>query len=159
MYSSFITVCKGAKYLYYHHRSCDEGNIAGPRILEHMVDVCSILRGNDPTNSVSYVLSKNRFGSTSETGIFAMEERGLGELENPSEALLAERSDEESTLAAIDSAPILKPVSPSPAMKVRGSHSLRAIPSHQTPGAQRQRGQQRAQGCAVATSRWAGAGQ
>ena len=44
---------------------------------------------------------KNRFGSTSETGIFAMEEEGLGELENPSEALLAERSDEESGSAVM----------------------------------------------------------
>ena len=78
-----------------------EGNIAGPRMLEHMVDVVLYFEGERSYQFRILRAIKNRFGSTSETGIFAMEEEGLGELENPSEALLAERSDEESGSAVM----------------------------------------------------------
>ena len=69
-----------------------EGAIAGPRMMEHMVDVVLYFEGE--RNYQCRVLRgiKNRFGSTNETGLFTMEETGLSELTNPSQMLLAERS-------------------------------------------------------------------
>ena len=69
-----------------------EGNIAGPRLLEHMVDVVLYFEGE--RNYAFRVLRamKNRFGSTNDSGIFSMEENGLAEVVNPSVLLLAERS-------------------------------------------------------------------
>ena len=68
-----------------------EGAIAGPRILEHIVDTVLYLEG-DRFQSYRLLRSvKNRFGATSEVGVFEMHERGLLEVTNPSEAFLAER--------------------------------------------------------------------
>jgi DNA repair protein RadA/Sms len=68
-----------------------EGAIAGPRILEHIVDTVLYLEG-DRFQSYRLLRSvKNRFGATSEVGVFEMRERGLIEVTNPSEAFLAER--------------------------------------------------------------------
>ena len=68
-----------------------EGSIAGPRILEHIVDTVLYLEG-DRFQSYRLLRSvKNRFGATSEVGVFEMRERGLVEVTNPSEAFLAER--------------------------------------------------------------------
>ena len=78
-----------------------EGNIAGPRMLEHMVDVVLYFEGERSYQFRILRSIKNRFGSTSETGIFAMAEEGLQELSNPSASLLAERSDEESGSAVM----------------------------------------------------------
>ncbi len=68
-----------------------EGNIAGPKILEHLVDVVLYLEGDRYGAFKALRGIKNRFGSTSEVGIFEMAERGLVPVPNPSEALLAER--------------------------------------------------------------------
>ena len=68
-----------------------EGNIAGPKILEHLVDVVLYLEGEKYGAFKALRGVKNRFGSTSEVGIFEMGERGLMPVVNPSEALLAER--------------------------------------------------------------------
>jgi DNA repair protein RadA/Sms len=68
-----------------------EGNIAGPRVLEHIVDAVLYLEGE---RFHSYRLLrgvKNRFGSTNEVGVFEMSQAGLAEVTNPSEAFLAER--------------------------------------------------------------------
>lgn len=68
-----------------------EGNIAGPRVLEHIVDAVLYLEGE---RFHSYRLLrgvKNRFGSTDEVGVFEMTQQGLVEVANPSEAFLAER--------------------------------------------------------------------
>jgi DNA repair protein RadA/Sms len=68
-----------------------EGSIAGPRILEHIVDTVLYLEGD---RFQAYRLLrgvKNRFGATSEVGVFEMVERGMVEVPNPSEAFLAER--------------------------------------------------------------------
>ena len=78
-----------------------EGSIAGPRMLEHMVDVVLYFEGERSYQFRILRSIKNRFGSTSETGIFAMVEEGLQELSNPSASLLAERSDEESGSAVM----------------------------------------------------------
>jgi DNA repair protein RadA/Sms len=68
-----------------------EGAIAGPRVLEHIVDTVLYLEG-DRFQSYRLLRSvKNRFGATSEVGVFEMLERGLAEVANPSEAFLAER--------------------------------------------------------------------
>lgn len=68
-----------------------EGTIAGPRVLEHIVDTVLYLEG-DRFQSYRLLRSvKNRFGATSEVGVFEMGERGLIEVPNPSEAFLAER--------------------------------------------------------------------
>lgn len=68
-----------------------EGAIAGPRILEHIVDTVLYLEG-DRFQSYRLLRSvKNRFGATSEVGVFEMRERGMVEIANPSEAFLAER--------------------------------------------------------------------
>jgi DNA repair protein RadA/Sms len=68
-----------------------EGVIAGPRVLEHIVDTVLYLEG-DRFQSYRLLRSvKNRFGATSEVGVFEMLERGMVEVTNPSEAFLAER--------------------------------------------------------------------
>jgi len=68
-----------------------EGAIAGPRVLEHIVDTVLYLEG-DPFHRYRLLRSvKNRFGATSEVGVFEMGARGMEEVANPSEAFLAER--------------------------------------------------------------------
>ncbi len=68
-----------------------EGTIAGPRVLEHIVDTVLYLEG-DRYQAYRLLRSvKNRFGATSEVGVFEMQERGMIEISNPSEAFLAER--------------------------------------------------------------------
>ena len=68
-----------------------EGMIAGPRVLEHIVDTVLYLEG-DRFQAYRLLRSvKNRFGATAEVGVFEMRERGLVEVPNPSEAFLAER--------------------------------------------------------------------
>jgi len=68
-----------------------EGTIAGPRVLEHIVDTVLQLEG-DRFQSYRLLRSmKNRFGPTSEVGVFEMREQGMAEVSNPSEAFLAER--------------------------------------------------------------------
>lgn len=70
-----------------------EGNIAGPRILEHMVDVVLYFEGEKTYTFRVLRAIKNRFGSTHESGIFSMEEEGLLEVKNPSGLLLSERPE------------------------------------------------------------------
>ncbi len=68
-----------------------EGSIAGPRVLEHIVDTVLYLEG-DAFQAFRLLRSvKNRFGATSEVGVFEMQESGMVEVLNPSEAFLAER--------------------------------------------------------------------
>jgi DNA repair protein RadA/Sms len=68
-----------------------EGVIAGPRVLEHIVDTVLYLEG-DRFQSYRLLRSvKNRFGATAEVGVFEMRESGMIEVTNPSEAFLAER--------------------------------------------------------------------
>ena len=69
------------------------GDIAGPRVLEHMVDVVLYLEG-DRLSSWRLLRSvKNRFGSTNEVGVFEMSEKGLNDVEDPSRAFLSERRE------------------------------------------------------------------
>lgn len=68
-----------------------EGSIAGPKVLEHMVDVVLQLEGDRYGGFKVLRAIKNRFGSTNEASIFDMEENGLKPVDNPSAALLEER--------------------------------------------------------------------
>ena len=68
-----------------------EGAIAGPRVLEHIVDSVLFLEGDRYQAYRLLRTVKNRFGATSEVGVFEMQEGGMIEISNPSEAFLAER--------------------------------------------------------------------
>lgn len=70
-----------------------EGALAGPRMLEHMVDTVLYFEGDRHHTFRILRAVKNRFGSTNEIGIFEMKEQGLVEVANPSEAFLEERLD------------------------------------------------------------------
>jgi len=76
-----------------------DGNIAGPKILEHMVDV--VLQFEGDRNHVYRILRahKNRYGSTSELGIYEMQSDGLREVANPSEILLSQKDEDMSGIA------------------------------------------------------------
>ncbi len=76
-----------------------EGSLAGPKVLEHMVD--TVLQFEGDTNYLYRILraSKNRFGSTNELGIFEMRGNGLQEILNPSEQLISKVSDDVSGTA------------------------------------------------------------
>jgi len=69
-----------------------EGNLAGPRILEHLVDVVLYLEGERFNDARVLRGVKNRFGATDEVGIFSLQEKGLIEITNPSELFISEYS-------------------------------------------------------------------
>jgi DNA repair protein RadA/Sms len=71
-----------------------EGAIAGPRVLEHIVDVVLYLEGEQFSAYRLLRCVKNRYGSTNEIGVFEMKEEGLLEVENPSNAFLSQRGSE-----------------------------------------------------------------
>lgn len=68
-----------------------DGSVAGPRVLEHMVDTVLFFEGERHNHFRILRALKNRFGSTNEIGVFEMQERGLQEISNPSEIFLSER--------------------------------------------------------------------
>jgi len=68
-----------------------EGVVAGPRVLEHLVDVVLYLEGDQYHNFRILRSIKNRFGSISEVGVFEMKEKGLYQVENPSQFFLSQR--------------------------------------------------------------------
>lgn len=70
-----------------------DGNVAGPRVLEHMVDTVLYFEGDRHASYRILRGVKNRFGSTNEIGVFEMREEGLVEVENPSEFMLAGRPE------------------------------------------------------------------
>ena len=72
-----------------------EGNLAGPKVLEHMIDCFIMLEGGSDTKYRVLRGQKNRFGAANELGVFAMTELGLKEVKNPS-AIFLSRADEES---------------------------------------------------------------
>ena len=76
-----------------------EGTLAGPKILEHMVDTVLQFEGDRNYGYRILRAVKNRFGSASELGIFEMRENGLREVENPSEILISQRSEPTSGIA------------------------------------------------------------
>ena len=91
----FLTMSKqnGVSVLVIGHVT-KEGIIAGPKMLEHMVDTVLYLEGDSRFDHRVLRSEKNRFGTTNEVGIFQMNEQGLEEVSNPSELFLAERTKE-----------------------------------------------------------------
>ena len=83
--------CKRHEYYHFHCGSCDKrgGWVAGPRVLEHMVDTVLYFEGDRHASYRILRGVKNRFGSTNEIGVFEMRDRGLEEVENPSEFMLS----------------------------------------------------------------------
>lgn len=73
-----------------------EGNIAGPKVLEHIVDCVLYFEGEQHLSFRILRAAKNRFGSTNEIGVFEMAESGLIEIPNPSEVMLSGRPDNSS---------------------------------------------------------------
>ena len=71
-----------------------EGSIAGPKVLEHMVDCVLYFEGDQHMTYRILRAAKNRFGATNEIGVFEMENDGLIEVENPSEMLLSGRPED-----------------------------------------------------------------
>ena len=70
-----------------------DGNIAGPKVLEHMVDCVLYFEGDQNSSYRLLRAAKNRFGSTNEIGVFEMLDKGLVEVPNPSQMLLAGRPE------------------------------------------------------------------
>ena len=70
-----------------------DGNIAGPKVLEHMVDCVLYFEGDQNSSYRLLRAAKNRFGSTNEIGVFEMLDKGLIEVPNPSQMLLAGRTE------------------------------------------------------------------
>ena len=75
-----------------------EGTLAGPKVLEHLVDVVVNFEGDRYGGFKTVRAIKNRFGSTSEVAIFEMNDQGLSEVQNPSAALLAERQNTDGSI-------------------------------------------------------------
>ena len=75
-----------------------DGTLAGPKVLEHLVDVVLNFEGDRYGGFKTIRAVKNRFGSTNEVAIFEMVETGLKEVQNPSAALLAERTNTDGSI-------------------------------------------------------------
>ena len=75
-----------------------DGTLAGPKVLEHLVDVVLNFEGDRYGGFKTVRAVKNRFGSTNEVAIFEMNEKGLSEVQNPSAALLAERTNTDGSI-------------------------------------------------------------
>ena len=87
-----------------------EGVIAGPRMLEHMVDTVLYLEGDSRHDYRLLRAVKNRFGSTNEVGVFEMTGEGMKAVKNPSEMFLAERQSEASGSAVFPSMEGTRPI-------------------------------------------------
>ncbi|CDD37058.1 dNA repair protein radA [Clostridium sp. CAG:356] len=87
-----------------------EGNIAGPRVLEHMVDTVLYLEGERYNTYRILRAVKNRFGSTNEIGMFEMREEGMCEVTNPSDILITEREDNPSGSCILASVEGTRPI-------------------------------------------------
>jgi len=95
--NAFMRIAKGQDITFFivGHVTKD-GNLAGPRVLEHMVDSVLYFEGDKQMSFRILRAVKNRFGSTNEIGVFEMAEEGLIEVENPSAMLLEGRSEKNS---------------------------------------------------------------
>jgi DNA repair protein RadA/Sms len=77
-----------------------DGSLAGPKVLEHMIDCSILLEGTDDSRFRTLRGQKNRFGAVNELGVFAMTERGMREVKNPS-AIFLDRSSEPASGSAV----------------------------------------------------------
>lgn len=97
-----LAKCEGITIFIIGHVT-KEGTVAGPRVLEHMVDTVLYFEGDNAASYRFLRAVKNRFGSTNEIGVFEMRAQGLKEILNPSEYLLEGRPEDEpgSAVAAV----------------------------------------------------------
>jgi DNA repair protein RadA/Sms len=87
-----------------------EGAIAGPRLLEHIVDTVLYFEGDKGHSYRILRAVKNRFGSTNEIGVFQMKDAGLEEVNNPSELFLAERPERSTGSVVVSSLEGTRPI-------------------------------------------------
>jgi len=87
-----------------------DGTLAGPKVLEHMVDTVLQFEGDRNYGYRILRAAKNRFGSTSELGIFEMHDNGLREVSNPSEILVSQRDEPFSGIAIASTVEGLRPI-------------------------------------------------
>src|SRR2546428_4324327 len=109
-----------------------DGAIAGPRVLEHMVDTVLYFEGDRGHSFRVLRAVKNRFGSTNEIGVFEMKESGLKEVSNPSELFLLERPLKAPGSAVICSMEGTRPILVE--LQALVSHSFLAVPRRTTIG-------------------------
>jgi len=91
-----------------------EGSIAGPKVLEHMVDCVLYFEGEQHSTCRILRAAKNRFGATNEIGVFEMLDAGLEEVENPSRMLLSGRPDGDPGTCVTCVLPLNQPEQPRP---------------------------------------------
>ena len=106
-----MKICKSRKIttIIIGHGTKD-GNIAGPRVLEHMVDTVLYIEGERYFSYRMVRGVKNRFGSTNEVGMFEMQEKGMVEITNPSSILISERDDNPSGSAIVATVEGTRPI-------------------------------------------------
>lgn len=109
-----------------------EGTVAGPRVLEHMVDTVLYFEGDRHASYRILRGVKNRFGSTNEIGVFEMEASGLKEVLNPSEFMLSGKPEEASGSVVVCSMEGTRPMLVE--IQALVSHSSFGIPRRQTTG-------------------------
>lgn len=109
-----------------------DGNIAGPRVLEHMVDTVLYLEGERYNTYRILRAVKNRFGSTNEIGMFEMRQEGMCEVTNPSDILITEREDNPSGSCIIASIEGTRPILVE--MQALTSQSVFGIPKRTANG-------------------------
>ena len=110
----------------------NEGTVAGPRVLEHMVDTVLYFEGDRHASYRILRGVKNRFGSTNEIGVFEMEASGLKEVLNPSEFMLSGKPEEASGSVVVCSMEGTRPMLVE--IQALVSHSSFGIPRRQTTG-------------------------
>ena len=109
-----------------------EGNVAGPRVLEHMVDTVLYFEGDRHASYRILRGVKNRFGSTNEIGVFEMRETGLAEVKNPSEYMLNGRPENASGSVVACTMEGTRPLLNE--LQAQVCHSKFGIPRRQTTG-------------------------
>ena len=108
--SQIMRMCKAQQITTIIIGHVKEGNIAGPRVLEHMVDTVLYLEGERYNTYRILRAVKNRFGSTNEIGMFEMREEGMCEVTNPSDILITEREDNPSGSCILASVEGTRPI-------------------------------------------------
>lgn len=127
----FIAKSTGIPVVFTGHVTKD-GSIAGPRVLEHIVDAVLYIEGDSGNYYRILRTAKNRFGSTNEIGIFEMREEGMIEVKNPSRVFLSDNSENVAGSAVICSIEGTRPL----LLEVQAlvTHSSFGIPQRVTKG-------------------------
>ena len=131
--SVFLQLAKGLNIsIFIVGHVTKEGTVAGPRVLEHMVDTVLYFEGDRHASYRILRGVKNRFGSTNEIGVFEMESEGLREVKNPSEFMLSGKPEEASGSVVVCSMEGTRPLLVE--IQALVCHSNFGIPRRQTIG-------------------------